>query len=105
MSEDGMCEDCNCFYEKQEFIVTDLYNYNARPQRSYPVQGGPGAISGAGRQANSPEILHQIKFELPIFSEVTAVQVKKAMRTLKLTKYIENFYYILFALTGKHHRT
>ena len=35
MSEEGMCDDCGCFYEKQEFIVTDLYNYNARPQRSY----------------------------------------------------------------------
>ena len=48
-----------------------------------------------------PEILHQIKFELTIFSEVTAIELQKAMRKLKLTKYMENFYYILFAVTGK----
>ncbi len=35
MSEEGMCEECGCFFEKREFIVTDFYNYNARPLRSY----------------------------------------------------------------------
>ncbi len=35
MSENEMCYECNCFFEKQEFIITDLYNYNARPQRSH----------------------------------------------------------------------
>ena len=35
MSEDEMCYECGCFFEKQEFIVTDFYNYNARPKRSY----------------------------------------------------------------------
>ncbi len=34
-------------------------------------------------------------------SKATAIDVKKAMRKLKLTKYIENFYYILFAVTGE----
>jgi len=31
---------------------------------------------------------------------VTVEDVKKAIRKLKLTKYMENFYYILFAVTG-----
>ena len=39
--------------------------------------------------------------KLPVFSEATAIDVKKAMRKLKLTKYMENLYYILFAVTGR----
>ena len=34
-SENKICEDCGFFIEEQEFIVNDLYNYNARPQRAY----------------------------------------------------------------------
>ena len=34
-SKNKMCEHCGCFIEEQEFIVNDLYNYNARPQRAY----------------------------------------------------------------------
>ena len=47
------------------------------------------------------EILHQIKNELPEDHEATAIDVKKVMRKLKLTKYMENFYFILFSTTGK----
>ncbi len=60
MSGDEMCYECGCFFEKQEFIVTDFYNYNARP----------------------PEILNQIRCELPVFTKATAVDVKNAMRKL-----------------------
>ena len=28
---DEMCEECGCFYDKQELVVTDLYNYQAKP--------------------------------------------------------------------------
>ena len=105
MSEEGMCYECGCFFEKQEFIVTDLYNYNARPQRSYHrldhFKEVLGQFQGREGKQIPPEILHQIRYELPVFSEATAVDVKKAMRKLKLTKYMENFYYILFAVTGK----
>ncbi len=38
-----------------------------------------------------------------LFSGVTAIEMKKTMRKLKLTKYMENLYYILFAVTGNNH--
>ncbi len=37
-----------------------------------------------------PEILHQIRNEVPEDHEATAADVKKVMRELKLTKYMEN---------------
>ncbi len=105
MSENGMCEECGCFSKQPEFVVTDLSHYNARPQRSYHrldhFKEVLGQFQGREGKQIPPEILEQIKFELPIFSEVTTVHVKKAMRKLKLTKYMENFYYILFAVTGR----
>ena len=30
-----ICEDCGIFYDEQEYIVHDLYNYQARPLRLY----------------------------------------------------------------------
>ena len=95
-SEYKMCEECGCFYEEQEFAVTDLYNYNARPQRSYHrldhFKEVLGQFQGREGKQIPLEILHQIKLELPIFSEATAISVKTAMRKLKLTKYMENLY-------------
>ena len=104
-SEYKMCEDCGIFYDEPEFIVTDLYNYIARPKRSYHrldhFKEVLGQFQGREGKHIPPEILHQIKYELSVFNEVTAIDVKKAIRKLKLTKYMENFYYILFAVTGK----
>ena len=105
LSKNETCCECGCFFEKPEFIVTDLYNYNARPQRSYHrldhFKEVLGQFQGREGKHIPPEILHKIKHELSAFSEATAIDVKKAMRKLKLTKYMENFYYILFAVTGK----
>ena len=104
-SEYKMCEDCGIFYDEPEFIVTDLYNYIARPKRSYHrldhFKEVLGQFQGREGKHIPPEILHQIKYELSVFNEVTAIDVKKAIRKLKLTKYMENFYYILFTVTGK----
>ena len=104
-SEYKMCEDCGIFYDEPEFIVTDLYNYIARPKRSYHrldhFKEVLGQFQGREGKHIPPEILHQIKYELSVFNEVTAIDVKKAIRKLKLTKYMENFYYILFTMTGK----
>ena len=103
--DDNMCYECGCFIDKPEFIVTDLYNYKLRPQRMYHrldhFKEVLGQFQGREGKHIPPEILHQIRCELPVFSEATAIDVKKAMRKLKLTKYMENFYYILFAVTGK----
>ena len=106
-SESKMCEECGIFYDEPEYIVYDLYNYNARPQRLYNrldhFKEVLGQFQGREGKHIPPEILHQIKYELlpgspkgPVFSpypeglgprgEVTAVDVKKAIRKLKLTK-------------------
>ncbi len=86
-------------------MVNDLYNYTARPQRSYHRLGHIkevlGQLPGRAGKLTPAEILHQIKLELPIFNAVTAEDVKKAMRKLKLAKYMENFDYVLFAVTGR----
>ncbi len=104
-SEYKMCEDCGIFYDEPEYIVTDLYNYQARPQRSYHrldhFKEVLGQFQGREGKQIPPEILQQIKDELESPVEATALDVKKAMRKLKMTKYMENFYYILFAVTGK----
>jgi hypothetical protein len=104
-SENKMCEDCGCFIEEQEFIVHDLYNYKALPQRAYHrldhFKEVLGQFQGREGKTISPEILDKIKYELPVFNEVNAIVVKKAMRKLKLTKYMENFNYIFFVVTGK----
>jgi hypothetical protein len=95
-SKNKMCEDCGCFIEEQEFIVNDLYNYNARPQRAYHrldhFKEVLGQFQGRDGKTIPTEILHQIKYEVSAScNEVTAIDVKKAMRKLKLTKYMENF--------------
>ena len=103
--ESKMCEECGIFYDEQEYIVTDLYNYIARPKRSYHrldhFKEVLGQFQGREGKHIPPEILHQIKYELSVFNEVTAIDVKKTIRKLKLTKYMENFYYILFTVTGE----
>ena len=100
-----MCEECGCFFDVPELIVTDLYNYQAKPQRFYNRMDHFKEVLGQfqGREGKQipPEILDQIKAEIPEPSEATAVDIKKAIRKLKLTKYMENFYYIMFAVTGR----
>ena len=100
-----MCEDCGIFHDEPEFIVTDLYNYIARPKGSYHrldhFKEVLGQFQGREGKTIPPEILHQIKNELSACNEATAADVKKVMRKLKLTKYMENFYFILFSMTGK----
>ncbi len=89
-----MCEECGIIFDEPEFIVTGLYNYNARSQRSYHRLDNFKEVRRQfqGREGKQipPNILHQNNFELPIFNEVTAVDLKKTTRKLKLTKYMEN---------------
>ncbi len=64
-SENKICEECGFFIEEQEFIVNDLYNYNARPQRAYHrldhFKEVLGQFQGREGKTIPPEILHQIK--------------------------------------------
>ncbi len=60
-----------------------------------------GQSQGRAGEQIPREILDKIKFDLPIFREVTAIEEKKAIRKLKFTKDMQNVYHILFAMTGK----
>jgi hypothetical protein len=104
-----MCADCGCFHEKQEFVIADLYNhnYNARLRKSYhkkkPVQGVLKQLQGRESKQSPLGILHQIKFELPIVSEATAIDVKNAMRVWQpierdRRKSFPNYWNMLFQL-------
>ena len=100
-----MCEDCGVFFDRPEFIVTDLHNYQAKLKRLYKRLDHFKEVLGQsqGREGKDipAEVLHRIRCELPIFREVTTEDVKSAMRKLKLPKYMENLYYIQFAVTGR----
>ena len=84
-----MCEDCGIFHDEPEFIVTDLYNYIALPKRLYHrldhLKEVLGQFQGREGKHIPPEILHQIKYEISVFNEATALDVKKTTRKLKLT--------------------
>ncbi len=76
-----MCEECGCFFEKQEFIVTDFYNYNARPQRSYNRLDHFKEVLGHfhGREVKDIplDIVHQIRCELPVVLKQPQSTLKK----------------------------
>ncbi len=97
-SEYKMCEECCIFITNR--TVYDLYNYDARYHRLDHFRDVLRQFMGREGKQFPPKILYQIRHELPMFSETTAVDVKKAMRELKLTKFIKDFYYIMFAMTG-----
>ena len=90
-SEDKTCSDCGVFIDVLEIIAHDLYNYNARPQRAYHrldhFKDVLGQFHGREGKTIATEILQQITCELQVVNEVTASDVKKAMRKLKLTKH------------------
>jgi hypothetical protein len=96
-----MHEACGMFFVQPEFIVIDLYNYSAQPQRSYHRLDHFKEVVGRcqGREGTqiSPATLHQVTLELPTVSEVTATdathvkqnRIKIIMKTfwkLNLTK-------------------
>jgi len=97
-----MCEECCIFHDKPELSVTDLYNYQAKPQRFYNRQDHfkelLGQFQGCEGKAIPREIKEKITNAVPL--QATTEDVKTAMRKLKLTKYIENFDCVLFTITG-----
>ena len=99
------CEDCDCVYEKPELFVADLYNCQAKPPRFYNklkhFLDVLGQLQGRQGKQIPAEILERIKAEIPEPKNATAVDVKKTTRELKLTRYMENFYYILFTASGQ----
>ena len=100
-----ICYECGAFYEKQEFIVTDLSNYKVRHKRVYKrldhfkevlcqFQGKEGKHIPA-------EVLERIKASVGKEKDkITALDIKQSLRRLKLNKYVENIFYIQHVLAG-----
>ena len=113
MSDNGMCDECGCFFETPEFVVTDISNFNVRPQRAYHrldhFKEVLGQFQGREGKEIPREIIREIRLRLlkkydsidAVSSDVTMEDLKNVMREMKLTKFMENFYYIMFVLTGK----
>ena len=99
-----ICYERGCFYDEPEFVVNDLYNYRQKPKRIYnrldhfkevlrQVQGSEGRDIPI-------EIINKIKNEITT-TDITIFDIKKTLRILKLSKYIENCNYLLFSVTGE----
>ena len=73
-SEDKTRSDCGVFIDAPEFIVQDLYNYNAKPQRACHrldhFKEVLGQFQGREGKTIPHDILHQIKYEIRIVNEV-----------------------------------
>ena len=80
---DEMCVDCGCFFDKPELVVTDLYNYQAKPLRFYNrldhFKEVLGQFQGREGKHIPPEILEKIKNELPDSREATAEDINKPL--------------------------
>jgi len=106
-----MCADCGVFYDKTEFVVTDLTNYIVKQKRIYKkldhFKEVLGQFQGREGKIVPKEVLQQIrsdladKFWVKPGGEITHEDVKKSLRRLKLRKYVENSFYICHALSGK----
>lgn len=100
-----MCEDCGAFFDEPEYIVYDLYNYNAKPQRSYRREDHFKEVlaqfQGCEGKPLPKTVLEQIKGEIKDLETCDVQEIRNILRNLKMTSYVENVYSITFALTGK----
>jgi hypothetical protein len=98
-----MCEECGIHFGEPEYMVYDLYNYTARPQRCYRREDHFKEVlaqfQGNDGKELPVETLEQIRADLRDKQGVT--EIKRVLRKLKLTKYVENAYSSTFALTGQ----
>lgn len=101
----GMCESCGIFYDEPELIVTDLYNYKAKPQRCYKREDHFKEVlyqlQGKEGKDVPKEILETVTNHLPDPLSTNVTEIRAVLRKLKLTKYVENVFYITFAITGQ----
>jgi len=102
---EGMCEECGIRFDEQEFIVTDTYNYVAKPQRLYKREDHFKEVLAQfqGREGKdiTAETLEKIKAEVKDVKKTDVAEIKRILRKLKMTKYVENAFYITFAITGQ----
>lgn len=99
-----ICYECGCFYDEPEFVVNDLYNYRQKPKRIYNrldhFKEVLRQFQGSEGRDVPIEIINKIKNEITT-TDITIFDIKKTLRILKLSKYIENCNYLLFSVTGE----
>jgi len=104
-SIDKMCDECGVFFDEPEYIVTDLYNYNQRHQRCYKREDHFKEVlyqfQGKEGKDITPEVLKTIKDQVNDITTLNITEVRQILRRLKMTKYVENAFYITFALSGE----
>ena len=100
-----VCEECGVFYDVPELIVTDLYNYRARPQRCYKKADHFKEVlyqfQGKEGKDIPLEVVEKVKEKIEDPAKATIGDVRHILRELKLNKYVENAFYILFAASGQ----
>ena len=100
-----MCEECGVFFEKQEFVVTDLSNFKIKHKRIYKRLDHFKEVLSQFQGKEGKEIPREVvdKIRENINKEKTTItlnDVKLGLRRLKLNKYVENILYIHHVLTG-----
>ena len=100
-----MCVECGVFFEKQEFIVTDLSNFKIKHKRIYKRLDHFKEVLSQFQGKEGKEIPKEVvdKLRENINKEKTTItlnDVKLGLRKLKLNKYVENILYIHHVLTG-----
>ena len=99
------CYECGVFYEKQEFVVTDLRNYKVKHKRIYKRLDHFKEVlcqfQGKEGKHIPPELLAGIKDNIAKDRDsITLLDIKQSLRRLKLNKYVENIHYIQHILAG-----
>ena len=101
----AFCGDCCAFCDEPEYVVYDVYNYSARPQRCYRPQDHFKEVlaqfQGCEGKELPRQLLDQIKAEIKDVKNTNQTEIKQILRKLKLTKYVENANSITFALAGQ----
>ena len=96
--------ECGAFFDEPEYIVYDLYNYKSLPRRCYKREDHFKEVlaqfQGSEGKILPPEILDKIRAEIRDLSDTNVSEIRKILRKLCLTKYVENAQSIAFALTG-----
>ena len=100
-----MCEECGVFYEKPEFIVTDLSTFKVKHKRVYKRLDHFKEVLSQFQGKEGKEIPKEVvdKLKTKIDKDKTTItldDVKLGLRRLKLNKYIENILYIHHVLSG-----
>ena len=100
-----VCYECGVFYEKQEFVVTDLRNYKVKHKRIYKRLDHFMEVlcqfQGKEGKHIPPELLEGIKDNIAKDRDsITLLDIKQSLRRLKLNKYVENIHYIQHILAG-----